>query len=427
VKWDLSIVALGVLVVAAVSRRLTRTSVSPAMAFVAIGLLAGPLVGDELKLAPGGETVRILAEATLAIVLFADASRIDFAVLRHEYAVPLRLLGIGLPLTVALGAVLAAAVFVRLTLAEALVLGVVLAPTDSALGQTVVTEPRLPGRIRQGLNVEGGLNDGVCVPLLVIALAAADVESKLASGSQALQTVVREVGYGAVGGVGAGLLASLVVSVARRRDLVIESWLQVVPVAAAALAYGTATALGGSGFIAAFVAGALFGTLVSSEAAAASRFSEESGALLGGITFLVFGAVLLGPALEHLSWRIGLYAVLSLTVVRMLPVAIAMAGSGARRQTVGFLGWFGPRGLASVVFAAVVAEETHLPGAETILTTTYVTVGLSILAHGISAAPLSDRYARWYESHPLRGSAAMESARVPAHRPRGVRPVSDES
>jgi sodium/hydrogen antiporter len=179
-KWDLAIIAATVLAVAAASRRLTGTSVTTAMVFVAVGVLVGPLVIDEVTAAPTGEGVRVLAEATLAVVLFADASRIKPRVLRREYAVPLRLLGIGLPLTIALGAVLAAVIFGQLSVTEAIVLSILLAPTDAALGEAVVTEPRLPSRIRQGLNVESGLNDGICVPLLLIALAAAEVEDKTA-------------------------------------------------------------------------------------------------------------------------------------------------------------------------------------------------------------------------------------------------------
>ena len=175
--------------------------------------------------------------------------------------------------------------------------------------------------------------------------------------------------------------------------------MQVIPVARAGLAYGVAAALGGSGFIAAFVAGVI-SALWSARSQVASRLNEELGGLLGGVTFLIFGAVLLGPALEHVTWQIALYAVLSLTLVRMLPVAIALIRSGARTPTVAFLGWFGPRGLASIVFAVIVVEEAHLPGTETILITTYVTIALSVVAHGITAAPLASRYARWYESHP---------------------------
>ncbi len=418
-KWELAIIAAALLAVAGISRRLTGTAFTPAMAFVLIGLAVGPLVLDELKAGQTHATVRTVAEATLAVVLFADASRIKLRALRREYAVPLRLLGIGLPLTIALGAALAAALFTHLSLWEAVVLGVLLAPTDAALGQAVVTEPRLPSRIRQGLNVESGLNDGICVPLLLIALAAADIEDHVASTHHAVSIVAEEIGYGLLGGVAAGLAAAAVVTVGHRRDLITGSWLQVIPVAGAGLAYGIAVALHGSGFIAAFVAGAIFGALVAKESDEASRLNEELGGLLGGVTLLLFGAVLLGPALEHVTVAIAAYAVLSLTLIRMLPVAVSMVGSGARRETVGFLGWFGPRGLASIVFAVIVVQEAHLAGARTILLTAYATIGLSVFAHGITAVPLARRYASWYEAHPGHRRPPMESVPAPHHRPRG--------
>jgi len=418
-KWELAIVAASLLVAAGISRQLTDTSFTPAMVFVLIGLLVGPLVADDVAPAPTSETVRALAEATLAVVLFADASRIKLRLLRREYSVPLRLLGIGLPLTIVAGALLAAALFGELNLAEAVVLGVLLAPTDAALGQAVVTEPRLPSRIRQGLNVESGLNDGICVPLLLIALAAADVERHTTTGHHAVSIVFEEIGYGILGGVAAGLLAAWVVSVGSRRNSITGPWLQIIPVAGAGLAYGVATALGGSGFIAAFVAGAIFGTLVARESELASRLNEEIGGLLGGATFLMFGAVLLGPTLQHLTWAMALYAVLSLTVVRMLPVALGMVGSGAKWQTVAFLGWFGPRGLASIVFAVIAVQEQHLAGAATIVRAAYLTIGLSVVAHGVTAAPLARRYARWYTDHPRGQPPAMESVPVSHHRARG--------
>jgi sodium/hydrogen antiporter len=419
VKWELASIAAAVLLVAGVSRRLTDTPFTPAMAFVLIGLLLGPLVIGDVTVAPASSTVRTLAEATLAVVLFADASRIKLHVLRREYAVPLRLLGVGLPLTIIAGALLAIVIFPHLNAAEAVVLAVLLAPTDAALGQAVVTEPRLPSRIRQGLNVESGLNDGICVPLLLIALAAADVDDKVTSSHHAVTIVAEEIGYGILGGAAAGLIAAAVVIVGHRREMISGAWLQVIPIAGAALAYGIAVALGGSGFIAAFLAGAIFGALVPHESEEASRLNEELGDLLGGVTFLIFGAVLLGTALKHVTWQAALYAVLSLTIVRMLPVAIAMTGSGAKRQTVAFLGWFGPRGLASIVFAVITIQEAHLAGSNTILLATYLTVGLSVAAHGLTAAPLARRYARWYEQHSPHRRPVMESVPTPHHRPRG--------
>jgi NhaP-type Na+/H+ or K+/H+ antiporter len=409
VEWSLAIVAVSLLGVAAVSGRLSGTPVTPAIVFVAVGLLVGPEVLGEIDLESSSGAVRTLAEATLALVLFCDASRIDLRQLRRDIGVPLRLLGIGLPLTIALGALAAAVLFDRLSIEEAVILAIVLAPTDAALGQAVVTEPRIPGRIRQGLNVESGLNDGICVPLLFAAVAVADVESHISEGRSAATLLLEEIGYGVVGGVVGGLAVAAIVIHFGRRNMIAEAWRQVIPGAGAALAYGTAAALGGSGFIAAFVAGMTFRLALGCDPEHLNELSEQVGSILNGVTFLLFGAILLGPALGELSWELALYAVLSLTVVRMLPVVIAMLGSRARPPTLGFLGWFGPRGLASIVFAVIVIEESNLPHEHLIVLAIYLTVGLSVFAHGLSAAPLASRYARWYEQHPREKAPPMES------------------
>ena len=300
--------------------------------------------------------MRTLAEATLAVVLFSDSSRVDLRALRREASMPVRLLGVGLPLTVVLGGLVAVLLFGSFSLSEAVILGVILAPTDAGLGSAVVTDARLPQVVRQSLNVESGLNDGICVPLLLIALATV---SGAGGESHPLRVVAEEIGYGLLGGVAAGVLAAVVVNVAEGRHLIDDAWRQIIPVAAAVLAYGIAVDLGGSGFIAAFVAGSLFGLIARENLASMMRFTEETGAALDSVTFLVFGAVLLGPVLEHVSWQIALYAVLSLTIVRMLPVAISLWGTHALGPTVAFMGWFGPRGLASIVFAVMV-EDAHL-------------------------------------------------------------------
>ena len=398
-EWALAIGAIAVLGVAAVSQRLSGTPITPAMVFVAVGLLVGPEVVGQLDVDSSSETVRTIAEATLALVLFSDASSIDLGLLRRGIGVPVRLLGIGLPLTIALGALAAIGVLDQLTAQEALILAVVLAPTDAALGQAVVTEPRVPARIRQGLNVESGLNDGICVPLLFAAVAVADVESKISDGRGAATLLLEEIGFGVVGGVLGGLLAAAIVIHAGRRDLIAAPWRQVIPPAGAALAYGMAGGLGGSGFIAAFVAGMAFRLALGRDPEELNELTEQVGKVLNGVTFLFFGAMLLGPALGDLTWEL-LYAVLSLTLVRMVPVAIAMLGSRARAPTVGFLGWFGPRGLASIVFAVIVVEESSLPHEHLIVLAIYLTVGLSVFAHGLTAAPLADWYARWDEQHP---------------------------
>jgi sodium/hydrogen antiporter len=418
-EWSLAIVAAALLGVAAVSGRLSGSPLTPAMVLVAVGLLLGPAVVGQIDLSTSSSTVRALAEATLALVLFCDASRIHLGQLRRGVGLPLRLLAIGLPLTIALGGAAAALAFGALSVEEAVILAIVLAPTDAALGQAVVTEPRVPPRVRQGLNVESGLNDGICVPLLFAAVAVADVESEIAEGRSAATLLLEEIGYGVLGGVFAGFLIAAVVVQGDRRGLIASAWRQVIPAAGAVLAYGTASALGGSGFIAAFVAGIAFRIGLRRDPEDLNPLSEQVGGVLNGVTFLFFGAILLGPALGELTWALALHALLSLTAVRMLPVAIAMWRSRARPATVGFLGWFGPRGLASIVFALIVIEESQLPHERLIVDAIYVTVGLSVFAHGLSAAPLAGRYARWYAKHPEDQAPPMESAPAEVTRLRG--------
>jgi NhaP-type Na+/H+ or K+/H+ antiporter len=342
-------------------------------------------------------------------VLFGDASRIDLQALRDEVSIPARLLGLGLPLTLVAGFGVGLVLLGALSWPEALLLAVILAPTDAALGQAVVTLPRLPSRVRQGLNVESGLNDGICVPLFFIVLAIAQADAGEVSDIAAFRLVVEEIGWGIVGGLVAGTLAAAIVVFGGRVRSVDEPWLQVVPVAAAVLAYSLADGLGGSGFIAAFVGGMVFGGLRRRHGGEVGYLLEELGGVLNAITFIVFGAVMLGPALGDLTWAIAAYSILSLTAVRLLPVGIAMLGTGARRPTVGFLGWFGPRGLASIVFAVILVETGGLPHENIIVTAVVITIGLSVLAHGLTAAPLASRYATWFASHPRDSLPTLES------------------
>lgn len=393
--WQIVTVSLILLGFAAISRRIDGTAITAPMLFTASGLVVGADALDLFDPAASGESVKLLAEGTLTVVLFSDASRIDLPALRTALDIPTRLLAIGLPLTIVAGLVAGIALLGELSWAEALVLAIVLAPTDAALGQTVVTSPRLPVKVRQSLNVESGLNDGICVPLFLVAVAVALAEEGAIGNGHAAQIVAEKIGYGVVAGVAAGVVAAVVVVQAGGRRLVDGTWLQVVPLAGAFLAFGLAEAVGGSGFIAAFVGGAVFGGLRRRRGGDVSHLMEQTGAVLAALTFIVFGAVLLGPALGDMTWKIAVYGVLSLTVVRMLPVAISMLGTGARPRTVAFLGWFGPRGAASIVFALLVLEEHGLAHEQVLLTTAFVTVGLSVVAHGVSAAPLSSRYANW--------------------------------
>jgi sodium/hydrogen antiporter len=410
VHWQLTILALVLLGFAAISGRIEGTWITAPMVFTAAGLAFGVEALGLVDPSATGASVKVLAEATLAVVLFSDASRIDLNALRRTLGIPGRLLGIGLPLTILAGFVVAVALLGDLAWPEALLLAIILAPTDAALGQAVVTSSRLPTRVRQSLNVESGLNDGICVPLFLVALAVAQAEEGAIGDGAAARLVLEKIGYGVVVGVIAGAVAAAVVVYAGGRRFIDATWLQVVPLAGALLAFGLAEAIGGSGFIGAFVGGMVFGGLRRHRGGDVSYLLEQTGAVLAAVTFVVFGAILLGPALGDLTWQIALYALLSLTLVRMVPVAIAMLGTSARRPTVAFLAWFGPRGAASIVFALLLLEEeSALSNQDLILTTVFVTVGLSVLAHGVTAAPLATRYADWLDARSARSETAPES------------------
>jgi sodium/hydrogen antiporter len=408
VHWQLATLAFILLGFAVISGRIEGTSITAPMVFTTVGVVVGARALGLIDLEQHGEEIKLLTEATLTVVLFSEASRIDLQALRGEAGIPARLLGIGLPLTLLAGFVAALALLGELAWPEALLLAVILAPTDAALGQVVVTSRRLPSRVRQSLNVESGLNDGICVPLFFVALAVAQAEETDAGWHEAVRLVLEELVYGALAGVAAGAIAAAVVILAVPRGSITPPWLQVVPLAGAALAFGLADPVGGSGFIAAFVGGAFFGGLRKHAGGDVSYLIDETGVLLAAVTFVVFGAVLLVPSVDGATWQVVLYAVVSLTLVRMIPVGISLIGTGVRRPTVAFLGWFGPRGLASIVFALLLVEEGGLPNDEVILVVTFVTVGASVFAHGGSAAPLTRRYADWHEAHPPAGRAALE-------------------
>jgi sodium/hydrogen antiporter len=415
VSWALATIAALLIAYATVSRRLQRLNVSGAMFFTTTGLLAGPVLGL-LDIHLESEAVKRLAEITLTLVLFADAARISLRALRHEYAVPLRLLGIGLPLTILAGAFAGAAIVPGVSFAEALVLAVVLACTDAALGQAVVSDERIPSRIRQGLNVESGLNDGLCVPLFFIAIALAEADTGTVSDHAAAQLVLEQIGYGLIGGIVAGLLGALALRYATRRSLIEPHWMQILTATSALLAAGIATGLGGSIFIAAFTGGFLFGTLRHDAGGEVTYLVDEGGEFFNAVTFIVFGAIILGPALDDITWQLVVYALLSLTVVRMLPVALALLGTGARTPTIAFVGWFGPRGLASIVFAIILIDDADLPHLQTLLLAITVTIAISVYAHGLTAGPLTERYVSWWNSHPHNATPVMENVPAGRHR-----------
>jgi NhaP-type Na+/H+ or K+/H+ antiporter len=391
----LAAVAGALLVWALLSSRLSRFDISGPMALVALGLVAHS--AGLADLAPDGAPLGVVAQAALALLLFTDAARIDITRLRHDAQLPGRLLGVGLPLTLVVGAGLAYVIQPSLGWGAALLVAACLAPTDAGLGAAIVNDQSVPRRIRRTLNVESGLNDGIAAPVVTLAIAVTAQESLDAT--HELSSAAAQLGIGVVVGVAVGVVGGYLLRWATRREWVEQGATPLAVLALAVLANTTAIAAGGNGFIAAFVAGLAFGPALSairtrSESEAPLEFAEFGGQLLGSVVWFLFGAVLLVPILRELSWQIVVYALLSLTVVRMVPVAVSLIGMRLGRPTVIFLGWFGPRGLASLVFAIEAMDELGGIGDEVAVFVGF-TVLLSVVAHGATSGPWATRYSGW--------------------------------
>ncbi len=391
---ELLILATSVFAYALISQRLAASPITAPMVFVTVGLVVGTGGLGWFDLGIEGEAVSLVVEATLVLVLFTDAIRIDLRALRPQWWLPGRLLGIGLPLTLVLGTVAALVLLPGLSLAEAALVAAVLAPTDAALGQAVVSDRRLPVRLRQGLNVESGLNDGIMVPVVTVCLAWAAVETDAGGLGEWGALVAQQVGFGVLAGLVAGVGGALALERRSQAGHVEGVYRQLGTVAIAVVAFAFASVLDGNGFIAAFTAGLAFGQIARDHCRGIQDFTEDEGELLTVLTFTVFGAALAGPLLGDLTWRVALYAVLSLTVVRVVAVLVALWRSGMLLETRLFAGWFGPRGLASILFALLVFEELQGPAADEVFLVATWTVLLSVYAHGLTASPWASRLGR---------------------------------
>ena len=375
-----------------ISRRIQGSVLTGPMLFAGLGLVLGPAVLGLVNIEITNSVLHTLAEITLVLVLFSDAASIDLRQLRRDHNLPLRMLLIGMPLTIAFGALVAVLLFPMFSIWEALLLAAILAPTDAALGQAVISNKAVPVRIRQALNVESGLNDGIALPVVLMfaALAAAagaadDTTAWFAFGA-------RQVTLGPLVGIGVGYLGARLVALSYAREWMAETAEGIISLAMAFGAYLLAELVGGNGFIAAFVGGLVFGNTLAMKCKFLYEFAEAEGQLLTLATFMAFGSAMLPLGLEGMGFMPVVYAVLALTVLRMLPVRLSLLGTGVSSVTSAFLGWFGPRGLASVLFVLLILEQADVPHKHEILVVSVLTVGLSILLHGLTAGPASVRY-----------------------------------
>ncbi len=405
-------VAVALLAYALLSRRLASTIVTAPIFFAAVGFVAGPVLGL-VDLAADEEVLILLLEAALVMVLFADLSSLDIRRWTREPSLSGRLLGIGLPLTIAAGAAAAALVFGGIEPWQAALVGAMLAPTDAALGQAVVANPRVPAVVRNALNVESGLNDGLALPFVTIFITVGLVAGGAETELNAAQTLVLALGGSTLIGLVAGLGGGWLLRSAAERGLAAGPWHSIALVALAAGTFAAADQVEASGFLAVWVAGLSAGTIVRGHVSGdAFHLSEEVANALAAVGFLMLGAGLLGPVVARATPETVLYVVLSLTVVRIVPVAVAMLRTGFAVPTLLYVGWFGPRGLASIVFAGVVVEEA-VPSAIAITDVVLLTVAISLVAHGVTAAWGARRYAAWFERAATEDPAIPEAAELP--------------
>lgn len=387
---QLAILAVFVFLYSILSGRLERGVVSGPMIFVASGFIMGPAVLGWFSGEEPEQTLRLLADLTLAIFLFTDSANANLRTLEHNYGIPVRMLLIGLPGAIVLGFLLAFVMFDTLTIFEAAALGAMLAATDAALGKAVITNKMVPSRLREGLNVESGLNDGLCVPILFVFIAL-EIGSESGLGSGLVLTLLaEELGIGLVVGAGLAALGGSLLRICRREGWVTESWVQVTTVALALACFSVAQSLEGSGYIAAFTGGMVFGMISREKIHQLVEPAEGIGDTLALLTWMLFGVAIVGQVFEQLTWQVFVFAMLSLTVVRMLPVYLSLAGTSESKSNKLFLGWFGPRGLASIVFTVIVMDS-GLPGAELMARVVVCTVFISLVLHGVSANPLAKR------------------------------------
>ena len=413
----IALFAVLVVLYCAVAVRLANWWVTMPMVFVAGGYLLGPDVLDLISLSPSNEVIHRLAEITLALLLFADASTLNLSEVRADPGLPARLLGFGLPLTLLAGAAVAYLLFSSEGLAFAALIGAMLAPTDAALGLPIFSNPRVPVRIRRALNLESGLNDGIATPFVTVFIAYATVTAGEHT-SHWLVDALRELALAVVVAAGVGIIGGVLLREAVRRGWTsgVSEWIGVMGLAFSA--FLVAQAIGGNGFVAAFGGGIIFGSITRGRFAEPTEFTEGAGTLLSLLVWGTFGLVLLTDAISrHEVWRPIAYAILSLTVVRMVPVATGMFGTRLRRDTVLLMGWFGPRGLASVVFLLLASREFEHVGRSdsTLIAVASWAILLSVLLHGLSATPLADWYGRRLETA---GREIPEFVNVPELRER---------
>jgi len=377
-----------------VSRFAERNWITGPMVFMTVGILGSSLVFGFLHVTPEMGPVKLVAELALTLVLFIDATMINRSVFSGESKrIPVRLLLIGLPLTMILGTVLGVWMFDEVSIWAIMLMAFILSPTDAALGQAVVKSEGVPLRIRQSISVESGLNDGIALPPILIVMALLGAEAGEHEGAW-LGFVIKQVTLGPVVGLAVGWIGGKLMQMTADKGWTEGTFQRLSALPLAILAFAFAESVEGNGFIAAFVAGIGLTAAITSDNVRhqVQEFGETEGMQLILVVFLIFGLAMVPAAVPHWGVAELIYALASLTILRMLPVAISLLGVKLDWQTITFIGWFGPRGIASVLYLLMAVAAIGIEGHEQVMSVIVLTIMISVYAHGISAVPLSDRY-----------------------------------
>ncbi|MGF1683835.1 cation:proton antiporter [Photobacterium minamisatsumaniensis] len=390
--YNLAVLALFAFLFSAVAGRIERSIISGPMIFIGFGLISGPMILGVLNIKVDAVQLRIIADLALALVLFIDAANADLSLLRKFSHIPSRMLLIGLPLTITLGVIIGWLFFPQIPLFELCILSTMLAATDAALGKGVVNNKAVPARLREGLNAESGLNDGLCVPVLFLFIALA-VNSQTEGTTLALTLFVKEIGIGALVGLILTGVGAAIMQFCYSRGWFTHIWLQIPVIALAFSCFAVAQTLHGSGYIAAFAGGLLFGRLAKKDTHELVLASEGIAELIVMLTWVTFGVAVVGQVWLGISLNVLLYSLLSLTVIRIIPIIISLHGTDESWEHKLFLGWFGPRGLASIVFL-LIAISNPLQSKSILIDVVVCTVTLCVITHGISANLWAKRLAQ---------------------------------
>lgn len=394
------VLAVLVLGYAVVSERVNRSYIAPALIFLLLGMGLGPFGLHLLDAGPGTEGYTVLAQLALAVILFNQAAKLRFDRIRVHGAVALRLLVFGIPLTVALGALTAVLLLPVLPWWEAVCLAAVVAPTEAALIDALLDNRRIPERVRHTLSVESGFYDGFALAILLTALALASEQADRSDANWAWFMFSTEFLSLLAGGV-VGLVGGFVVAWSRRRDWMSDTWAQLATLALAFVCFALGERIEASGFVAAFTGGLAFSFISrrKSDHDLPTQVSDATAQLLELLVFAMFGAFAVIDGWLRADWRVVLFSVLALFAVRIVAVLVSLVRTDLPMPDRLFIGWFGPRGIGTVVLGLLVVNRGEILNTELIGTVVVVTVTLSLLLHSLTLGP---------------GISRLPSARVPA-------------